>query len=328
MNRREFIMMLGGAAAWPLVARAQQSEQLRRIGLLAVAPDGDRSAQAQVGALRQALRELGWVEGRNLHIEYRWPGDDAKRLLADASELVGLKPELIVASGALAGLALIRVTSSMPIVQVMGADPVALGFVTNIPNPTGNITGFFAQEPTLSGKWLEVLKEIMPAMSRAMILLGAESPNTTMYLPGIEAAAEQYKVVLTKPELKNDADIRNAIAEFAGAPNAGLVVLPGAFTGNRRALIITQAAQHHLPAVYPFPNFVDEGGLVSFGIDPIQLFRSSASYVDRILKGAKPSELPVQLPSKFELNINLKTAKALGLTIPESFLVRADRVIE
>jgi len=149
-----------------------------------------------------------------------------------------------------------------------------------------------------------------------------------MYLPGIEAAAEQYKVVLTKPELKSDADVRNAIAEFAGAPNAGLVVLPGAFTFKWRALIITQAAQHHLPAVYPFPNFVDEGGLVSFGIDPIQLFRSSASYVDRILKGAKPSELPVQLPSKFELNINLKTAKALGLTIPESFLVRADRVIE
>jgi len=175
IGRRDFIALLGGgaAAAWPVAARAQQGEQLRRIGLLAVAPEGDRIAQAQVGALRQALSELGWVEGHNLHIEYRWPGDDAKRLLADASELVGLKPELIVASGALAGLALIRVTSSMPIVQVMGADPVALGFVTNIPNPAGNITGFFAQEPTLSGKWLEVLKEIVPAMSRAMILLGA-----------------------------------------------------------------------------------------------------------------------------------------------------------
>jgi putative ABC transport system substrate-binding protein len=327
MRRRDFITLLGGAAAaWPVAARGQSEP--RRIGFLNASSEDDPMARAAVRAFLQGLRESGWIEGRNLRIDYRFPGDDPKRMLADASALVALKPELVVAGGLPPVRALAQVTASVPIVQVLGADPVASGIVASIRNPAGNITGFSAQEPTLSGKWLEVLKEIVPAMSRVMILQAADAQNRALYIPVIRAAADRHKVELAAPEPRSDADIGKVIAEFAARPGGGMIVFPGPFTVSRRPLIIAQAAQHHLPTVYPYPVFVEEGGLLSYGINPTQLFHDSASYVDRILKGAKPSDLPIQLPSRFELNVNLKTARALGLTIPESFLVRADRVIE
>ena len=330
MNRRELLTLLGGAAAaWPLAASAQQGDGTRRIGvLIGGALQDDPYTQEQLNALLGALRQSGWTEGRNLRTEYRWPADDAERIRADATSLGSLSLDLIVAGGAPAVAAMARVTSSTPIVQVMGADPVALGFASSLANPNRNITGFSSAEPSVSGKWIEVLKEIAPAITRALVLQSNENPNRKLYLPDIEAVAGQRHVELSMPELRGDAEVGPVMDTFASQPNGGLIVLPGPFTTSRRPSIIAQAARHGLPAVYPFPAFVKEGGLMSYGIDPIDIYRRSASYVNLILRGAKPADLPFQLPTKLGLMINLKTARTLGLTVPSSLLVAADEVIE
>ena len=330
IRRRQFLTLLGGAAtAWPVVVLAQQGDRVRRIGVM-IGGATERSAvgQAQAAALVQGLRELGWTEGRNLRIDYRWPADDTKRMEADAIELVALGPELIVVGTAPAVVAAARATSSLPIVQVNGADPAALGLVPSLAHPGGNITGFSATEPSISGKWLDVLKEIAPSITRALILQNTENPNRRLYFPWIEATARVRNVQLTMPEFNKAAEIAPILEQFASAPSGGLIVLPGPFTGINLDLIIALAIRNRLPSVHAFPQRVQAGGLVSYGVDVIDTFHRSASYVDRILKGAKPSELPFQLADKYVLAINLKTAKALGLTVPPSLLTRADEVIE
>jgi putative tryptophan/tyrosine transport system substrate-binding protein len=328
MNRRNMMALIGGAAVWPVSAKAQQ-ERMRRIGILMGGfSERDPNGRAQANALLQGLTALGWTERQNLHIEYRWPGDDDARQRADAAELARGNPDLIVAGTAPAVAAVRRATSFTPIVQVMGADPVALGFAASLANPGGNITGFSAQEPAMSGKWLEVLKEIAPEIANAVVLQDTENPNRKLYFPLIETAAHERNVQVSMPAVANDADIERVIGEFSSHPNGGLIVLPGPFTGTHHALIISLSARHHLPTIYPFPAYVREGGLISYGVDPLDVYRRAASYVDRILKGAKPRDLPIQLPTKFQMVVNLRTAKALGLTIPESFLLRADEVIE
>jgi putative ABC transport system substrate-binding protein len=330
MQRREFITLIGGVlVAWPIGVRAQQPVGTRRIGFLSGgAPQGDPLAQEALSAFLEALRQSGWTEGRNLRIEYRWPSDDAERMRADAASLAGLNLDLIVAASAPAVAAMARATSTTPIVQVGGADPVELGFAPSLANPNRNITGFANFEPTVSGKWLDVLTEIAPAITRALVLQDAENPNRKLYFPSLEAVARERHVELSTPELRGGAEIGPVIDEFASKPSGGLVVLPGPFNTSRRPAIIAQAARHGLPAVYPFPVFVKEGGLISYGIDPVDIYRRSASYVNRILRGGKPADLPFQLPTKFQLTINLKTAKALGLAVPASLLAAADEVVE
>jgi putative ABC transport system substrate-binding protein len=329
MNRRDLIALLGGAAAWPVAARAQQADGSRRIGVLSGGSlQDDPFVQEQLNAFLEALRQSGWTEGRNLRIEYRWPGGDAERMRADAAGLAGLNLHLIVATSAPGVAAMARATSTTPIVQVGGADPVELGFASSLANPNRNITGFSNFEPAVSGKWIDVPKEIAPEIKRALVLQAAENPNRKLYLPSLEAVARQRHMELRMPELPGDAEIGPVLDEFVGEPNGGLVVLPGPFTTSRRPAIIAQAARHGLPAVYPFPAFVKQGGLVSYGIDPVDVFRRSASYVNLILRGAKPADLPFQLPTKFQLVINLKTAKALGLMVPTNLLAAADEVIE
>jgi putative ABC transport system substrate-binding protein len=325
MRRRELVMLLGGAAgAWPFAALAQQAS-MRRIGILTGRVFGDAP---EIAAFLQGMRELGWTEGRNLRVEYRWPGDDPGKTQADAAELVSLNLDLLVGSNAPSASALARLTSSTPIVQLSGADLVALGLAKSLAKPGGNVTGFSAQEPTMSGKWLEALKEIAPAVSRVMVLQNTGNPNRNLYYPNVAAAARDHGMQATLPDLASDAGIESLFGNFAKEPNGGVLVLPGPFTAARRDLLIAQAARFRLPAVYPFPYYVEAGGLVSYGIDSIDIYRRAASYADRILKGAKPADLPIQLPDKFLLAINLKTAKSLGLQVPPLMLARADEVIE
>jgi putative tryptophan/tyrosine transport system substrate-binding protein len=308
---------------------AQQPDGTRRIGvLIGGSLQGDPFAQEQLKAFLEALRQSGWTAGRNLRIEYRWPANDAERMRADAASLAGLNLDLIVAASAPAVAAMARATSTTPIVQVGGADPVELGFAASLANPNRNITGFANFEPTVSGKWIDILKEIAPAITRALVLQDAENPNRKLYSPSLEAVARERHVELSTPELRGDAEIGPVLDAFAGKANGGLVVLPGPFSTSHRPVIIAQAARHGLPAVYPFASFVKAGGLVSYGIDPVDTYRRSASYVNRILRGAKPADLPFQLPTKFQLTINLKTAKALGVAVPASLLAAADEVIE
>jgi len=330
MRRREFITLLGGAAvAWPLDARAQQVESARRIGVLMSSAESDPEAPPRIAAFQQGLEKLGWTAGRNIRIDYRWGAADPARMRAHAAELVRLPSEVILAVSSAVVAALRQETSSIPIVFVQVAEPVAQGFVASMARPGGNVTGFTNIEPSLGGKWLEVLKEIAPQVAQVALLLNLETaPYTPLFLRSIEAAAPSFAIKPIASPAQNAAEIAQSIEAFAGAPGRGLVVMPGPFPARHRDLIIATAAKHRLPAVYEYRYFVTGGGLISYGADAVDLYRRAAAYIDRILRGEKSGDLPVQAPTKFELAVNLKTAKALGLTVPPTLIVRADEVIE
>jgi len=328
MKRREFITLLGGAAAaWPLAAHAQQ-ERMRRIGVLTNLDEADPELKGWLTAFQVELQKLGWAQGRNISFEYRWPGSDEQRLQSSAADLVKAAPDVIFAAATPALVALYRESRSLPIVFVQVSDPVKLGFVASLARPGGNMTGFTTFEYPVGGKWLELLKDTAPGRTRVAVLLDPSNPSGLAYLQGVEAAAASLGVQLTHADVHNAADIERAISDFAQQPNGALVVAPTAATILHRNLIVTLAARHRLPAVYPYRFFASSGGFISYGVDLAEQYRQAAGYVDRILRGANPGELPVQLSSKFELVVNLKTAKALGLTIPEPFLQHAGEVIE
>jgi putative ABC transport system substrate-binding protein len=328
MNRREFITLLGSATAWPLVAHAQQTGPARRIGVLMASDKSEPEALAWVAEFVQRLRELGWTDGQNLRIDYRWGGSDASRAGSYAAELVGLTPDAILAQSAIALKALQQQTRSVPIVFVRVSDPIRGGFVENLAKPGGNVTGFTLFEYTIAGKWLEALKQIAPRVTRAAILLSPENPLNLHYVDQIEAAAPLHGVRVSQIAARDPGEIERAFGVFGRESNAGLIVLPSPMALIHRSQIAAMAAQHQLPAIYPFRPSVMAGGLMSYGIDLAVQFRQAASYIDRILKGEKPGSLPIQQPTNFQLVINLKTAKALGLTIPPILLARADEVIE
>jgi putative tryptophan/tyrosine transport system substrate-binding protein len=329
MQRREFITLLGGAAAaWPLAARAQQPDRVRRIGVLMGYAESDPEGQRCIKAFLQGLQELGWAPGRNVQIEYRWGGADPDRIQTYATEIVGLKPDVILAQTALVLVPLQQETQTIPIVFMQVMDPVESGFVASMARPTGNLTGFAPFEASVTTKWLEMLKEISPSVIQVAVILNPDqSPNVVM-LRAIEAVAPSLGVHLTVAGVHDAADIERAVNALMRESNGGLIVLPNPIVFSHRELIITLAAQHHLPAVYPYRYFVADGGLMSYGADIVDQYRQAATYIDHILKGAKPADLPVQAPTKYELVINLTTAKALGLTVPPSLLSRADEVIE
>jgi putative ABC transport system substrate-binding protein len=328
MRRREFIAGLGSAAAWPVVARAQQSERVRRIGVLMGPDENDPAYKRFVAAFTQALADLGWADGRNVRMDLRSGGTDINRLRALAQELVGLKPDIILAYGTLATLALQRETRTIPIVFATVGDPVASGIVPRLDRPGGNITGFAGNEASMGGKYLELLSEITPGLKRVAIMFNPDTGFPSAYMPSLETAARSLKVVASKAPIHSDVEIETAITALGREPGGGLVVLPGGAIVTHRAAIILAAARNNVPAVYPRSEFATDGGLLSYATSGPDLFRRAASYVDRILCGAKPGDLPVQQPTKFELTINLKTAKALGLTIPETLLATADEVIQ
>jgi putative tryptophan/tyrosine transport system substrate-binding protein len=328
MKRRQFITLLGGAVAWPLIAWAQQAERARRIGLLMGTAD-DREGQARVTALKQGLQELGWTDGGNIQIETRFGGANVGRIRAHAAELVALAPDVIVGQTTPVIRALRQATSSIPIVMVPVNDPVEQGFVSSLAHPGGNITGFALVDFQMVGKWLEMLKEVAPSVFRAELMFNPDtSPHYYVYLRSFEAEPRSIAVEVTAAPVRNTAEIEAAIAKLGREPGAGLIVPPDAFTFVHHQLFIRLAQQHRLPAVYAYWTYVPQGALMSYGPDVYDLFRRSASYVDRILKGEKPADLPVQQPTKFELAINLKTARALGLQIPDKLLALADEVIE
>jgi putative ABC transport system substrate-binding protein len=328
MKRREFIAGLGGAAAWPLAARAQQGDRVRRIGVLGPYDENDPDGKLRYSAFTQALAGSGWTNGRNVQIDLRWAGADINRIRALAQELVGLQPDIIVTSGTRATVAVQRETRTIPIVFAVLSDPVASGIVARLDRPGGNITGFGSLEASLGGKWLELLSEIAPGLKRAAIMFNPGNTPVSIFMPTLETAARSLKVALITAPVHDDVEIEKAIIDLGGKSGGGLVVLGDAFMGAHRAPIISAAARYNVPAVYSQSVFARDGGLLSYGVDQVDPFRRAASYVDRILRGAKPAELPVQLPTKFEMVVNRETAKALGLAIPPSILLRADEVIE
>ena len=328
MRRRDFITVLGGAAAtWPIAARTQQSDRVRLIGLLISTTESDPEGQAQVAAIRQGLRRLGWVEGRNIQIHYRWSPDPDRRR-AYAAELVALNPEVIIACATSSLAALQQLTKTIPIVFAQVSDPLGMGFVTSFAHPGGNITGFALYDQAIGVKWLELVKQIAPHIVEVAVIYDPAAPQSMGYLRAIEAGVAPFAVRLTSVAVPNASEIERAIDALARKPSSGMIMLPGPITMANQELIIAMAAQHRLPAVYPERFFVTSGGLASYGVDYIDQYLRAASYVDRILKGEKPGDLPVQAADKFQLVINLKTAKALGLEIPLTVLARADEVIE
>jgi putative ABC transport system substrate-binding protein len=329
MRRREFITLLGGAAAaWPLAARAQQAGRVRRIGVLVNLPADDPQAQVRNAALLQGLQQLGWTVGRNLRIDYRWGSGNADNVRKFAAELVALAPDVILAPGTSTLGPLLQATRAVPIVFVHTADPVGGGFVESLARPGGNATGFINMEFGISGKWLELLKEIAPRLTRAAVLRDPTLTSSTAQFAAIQAVAPSLGVDVSPVNLRNAGDMEHGLAAVARSANVGLIVTATGAAVRHRDLIIARAGQHKLPAVYYDPYFVTAGGLISYGPDLIDQYRQAAGYVDRILKGEKPADLPVQAPTKYELVINLKTAKALGLAIPATVLARADEVIE
>jgi putative tryptophan/tyrosine transport system substrate-binding protein len=327
MRRRDFIALLSGAAAWPLGARAQQPDQMRRIGVLQLLAGDDPETVARHAAFEDALQALGWTVGRNVRIDYRSTGVDANRIRKDIAELVALGPDVIVANGSFALASVQQATRAIPIVFVQVVDPVGGGQVESLAHPGGNATGFTSYEYSLSAKWLELLKEIAPQVTRVAVIRDPTQAAGIGHFAGIQAAGSSLGVELRPINAPDRTEIERSVAAFARSSNGGLIVVPGG-TGGNRDLIIPLAARHRLPAVYPFRYYVPDGGLISYGPNTIDLARRAAGYVDRILKGEKPADMPVQAPTKYELVINLKTAKALGLTVPPSLLARADEVIE
>jgi putative tryptophan/tyrosine transport system substrate-binding protein len=328
LHRRSFITLLGGAAAWPLAAGAQQAERMRRIGVLMGYPEGDPQAQANVTALRQGLQNLGWIEGRTVQIDYRWVGGDPDKARTFARELIGMTPDVIVPSTNQVTRILQQETRTIPIVFAFVGDPVGSGFVASLARPGRNITGFANFENSIGGKWVELLKEIAPRAERVGFVFNPDAAPNVGFFHAAESAVPSLAIKLAALAVRDATDIEQGITAFASEPDGGLIIAPHAVTLGNRTLIIELAAHHRLPAVYSDRYFAESGGLMSFGNNTADLFRRAASYIDLILKGAKPAELPVQLPTKFELIVNLKTAKSLGLAIPESFLSRADEVIE
>jgi putative tryptophan/tyrosine transport system substrate-binding protein len=330
VGRREFITLLGGAAAaWPLAARAQEQERVRRIGWLAGgAAADDPEWQARIAAFLQVLQQLGWTDGRNVRVEYRWGLGSADNIRKYATELAALAPDVILASGTSTMAALLQATPTVPIVFLNVADPVSAGFVNSLARPGGNATGFSQFEYSLSAKWLELLKEIAAGVTRAAVLRDAALTAGIGQFAVIQSVAPSVGVEVNPVNVRDGGEIERAVAAFARTSNGGLIVTASALSLVHRELIITLAARHKLPAVYPRRLYVKDGGLISYGFDIVDQSRLAAGYVNRILKGEKPADLPVQAPTKYELVINLKTAKALGLNIPATVLARADEVIE
>ena len=328
LRRREFITLLGGAAAWPISAGAQQPERVRRIGVLMGYPEGDPQAQANVTALRQGLREVGWTEGRNVQIDYRWAGGDPDKARTFAKELIGMTPDVIVPSTNQVTRIVQQETRTIPVVFAFVGDPVGSGFVTSLARPGRNLTGFANFENSIGGKWLELFKEIAPRTGRAGFIFNPDAAPNVGFFHAAETAAVPLAIKLTGLPVRDAIDIEEGVMTLAAVPDCGLIVAPHAVTLGNRKLIIELASHHRLPAIYSDRYFAESGGLLSFGNNTADLFRRAASYIDLILKGAKPADLPVQLPTKFEVVINLKTAKALGLEVPPTLLARADEVIE
>jgi putative tryptophan/tyrosine transport system substrate-binding protein len=329
MKRREFISLLGGAAAaWPLPARAQQPGRMRRIGVLSPYPAGDTEGHARLTAFAQALQQLGWTVGQNVGIDYRWGPGNAETMRKYAIELVALAPDVVLANTTAALAPLLEASRTVPIVFAAVADPVAAGFVESLARPGGNATGFTVYEYAISGKWLELLKEIAPRVTRAAVLRELGIPTGIAQFGAIQALAPSLGVALRPIDVRDAGEIERALVAFAQGSDGGIIVVGTPGTAIQRDLIIALAAKHRLPAVYNARFYVADGGLISYGPDFLDQFRRAAGYVDRILKGEKPADLPVQAPTKYELIVNLKTAKALGLTVPEPLLARADEVIE
>jgi putative tryptophan/tyrosine transport system substrate-binding protein len=330
VKRREFITLLGGAAAaWPLAARGQQqSERMRRIGVLHALAVDDAEGQARLAAFAQRLQESGWTIGRNVRMDTRWAAGDSERIRGYAAELVALAPDVILAIGAPATGSLLQATRTVPIVFVNTTDPVGSGFVDSLSQPGGNATGFLLFEYGISGKWLELLKEIAPRVTRVAVLRDSALTAGSGQLGAIQAVAPSFGVELRPVDVRDVREIERAVGTFARTPGGGLIVTGSSLAVVHRDLIVTLAARHKLPAIYFQRVYVTGGGLISYGPDQIDQFRRAAGYVDRILKGEKPADLPVQAPTKYELVINLKTAKALGLDVPPTLLARADEVIE
>jgi ABC-type uncharacterized transport system substrate-binding protein len=331
LKRRELLTLLGGAAAaWPLAARAQQSDRMRRVGVLMASDESDPEGKARLTAFAQGLAELGWTDGRTVRMDVRWAADNVDRMRTFAKELVDLHPDVIFAVSTPATAALHRETRTIPVVFVFVVDPVGDGFVASVSRPGGNITGFLPDEPSMGGKWLELLTEIAPGMERAAIMFNPETApyGKSYFLPAFDAAARSLKVEPIVAPVHSDAEIETVIAALGRAPRGGLVAMPDGFMRVHRATIISLAARHDVPAVYWASAFVRDGGLISYGSVSDQDFGRAARYVDRILRGAEPGELPVQLPIKLQMTLNAKTATALGLAVPPSILLRADEVIE
>jgi putative tryptophan/tyrosine transport system substrate-binding protein len=328
MKRRNFIALLGGAAAWPLATRAQQAAQTRRVGVLMNLAADDAEGLARVTAFAQALQQLGWTDGRNVRIDYRWAAGDPERFQRYAQELLTLGPDVTLASATPGIVALVQASRTVPIVFVAVIDPVGAGFVESLARPGGNVTGFGAFEYGMSGKWLELLKEIAPRVARVAVIRDQSLTSGTAQFAAVQSVAPSFGVELSPVGVRDAGEIERGVAGFARTPNGGVIVTGSPLTAVHRDLIIALAARHRLPAVYGFRFFAGAGGLISYGPDIVDQYRRAAGYVDRILKGEKPGDLPVQAPTKYELVINLKTAKALGLEIPSSVLARANEVIE
>jgi putative ABC transport system substrate-binding protein len=328
VKRRDFIAGLGSAAAWPLAARAQQGGRMRRIGVLMPFDENDPVPKPRVFAFTQALADLGWTDGRNVRMDLRWAGADTNRIGALARELVGLQPDIILASSTPATVALQRETRTIPIVFANVSDPVASSIVARLDRPNANITGFATYEASLGGKWLELLPAIAPGLKRIAIMFNPDTAPVSTYMPSFETAARSLKVAPIIAPVHSEVEIEAAIVSLGRQSGGGLVIMPDVFMVVHRLAIILAAGRNNVPAVYSQSEFARDGGLLSYGVDRVDLFRRAASYVDRILRGAKPGDLPVQVPTKYETVINLKTAKALGLTIPETLLATADEVIQ
>ena len=328
-RRRDFIkVIVGSAAAWPVTTRAQQPERIRRIGVLMSLAADDREGQARIDAFVLGLRELGWIDGRNVRIDTRWGTGGADRVRQSVAELVALSPDVILASGGSVVGPLLQATRTVPIVFTQTPDPVGAGFVDNLARPGGNATGFLNFDYNIAGKWLELLKQIAPGVTRAAVIRDPATPQGIGQFSAVNAVSPSLGIDVSPINASEPSDVERAITAFAHAPNSGLIVTGSNFAITHRELIIKLVSQHKLPTVYPIRFFVAAGGLISYGPDAIDPHRRAAGYVDRILKGEKPADLPVQAPTKYELVINLKTAKALGLAIPPSVLTRADEVIE
>jgi putative tryptophan/tyrosine transport system substrate-binding protein len=330
MRRREFVGLCGAVAAtWPIALRAQQGERVRRIGVLMASTLDDPESQARIAAFQQSLQQLGWIDGRNVSIDTRWATTNPDDIRRHAAELAALTPDVILAGTGTATVApLLQATRTVPIVFALVIDPVGAGFVHSLARPGGNATGFTVFEYGMSGKWLELLKQLSPAVTRAAVLRDPTIASGIGQFAAVQAVAPSLGVDLSAVDVRDAGEIERAITAFARSSNAGLIVTANALATRHRELIITLAAQHRLPAVYPYRRFVDDGGLVSYGPDFVDQYRQAAGYIDRVLKGEKPAEMPVQAPIKYGIVINLKTIKALGLTVPPAVLARADEAIE
>jgi putative tryptophan/tyrosine transport system substrate-binding protein len=328
MKRRDFIALLGGATAFPLAARAQP-ERTRRIGVLMVWPESDPEAQAQIAAFQDGLVSLGWAEGRNIRLDVRWSGAEVAAIRRFAKDLTDLQPDVFLATGTPAVNAILRETHNVPIVFTQVTDPVAQGLVKSLERPGGSITGITIFEPEIGGKWLQMLKEVAPTSRRAVVIFNPDTaPYYPLYMPSIEAAAATLNMKVFEGPVHNHADIEATLRGLAGQPDGGVIVMSDLFAMVHRDLIVTLTARYRLPAFYPIRGFVTEGGLISYGVDLTEMQRRAATFVDRILQGAKPADLPVELPTQFALVINQSTARTLGLDIPLALLTRADEVID